>query len=84
MLSGTQNYNDGGIRSTVSQNFTHPAWNTREIKNDIGLFLLTTPLSLTGTTNIINRNPAYIVGDVEVIAVGWGYTSVSNLTKPLI
>lgn len=77
VLSGTNRISDGGIKSRVSANWTHPLWDPNNIKNDVGIFKLATALVVNDLNKPIALNGASIGDKADLIAVGWGLTRVS-------
>lgn len=77
VLSGTNRLSEGGIRTQVSSNWTHPLWDPNTIKNDIGILKLATTLAIDNLNRPIALNGASIGDAQDLTAVGWGLTRVS-------
>ncbi|XP_077293324.1 chymotrypsin-1-like [Arctopsyche grandis] len=80
VLAGSNTLNGGGVKSSVSGNFTHPDWDTSEIKNDVGIFILTSSLVATDLIKPIALNAAIIGNNAPLTAVGWGLTRYPGIS----
>lgn len=84
VLAGSNTLNGEGVKSSVNGNFTHPDWDTNEIKNDVGIFRLTNSLMVTDLIKPIAINAAIIGNNAPLTAVGWGLTRVINIPVDFI
>jgi len=81
--SGT--YSAPTVKASVLRVTVHPNWNSATLANDIAVFTLTSPVTLSTYIQIVSLPAAsftYPAPIVSAWAAGWGYTSNNAATTP--
>lgn len=75
---GTTSRVDQGVVQLPLRIITHPDFQANILANDIAMIQTINQLTFTGLVNVISPNINTIPGGINVIALGWGQTSVSD------
>lgn len=73
-MAGATKLSEGGDNYGVSKVIVHEEYDDFEIANDIALIETNSPISFSSKVSSIPLDDSYIGKDVNVTAIGWGFT----------
>ncbi|KAL4715753.1 hypothetical protein ACJJTC_006332 [Scirpophaga incertulas] len=83
-ISVGSNYWEQGVLYKVIGNATHAEYNSRSIKNDIGLLFTETAIRYSKLIQPIAISYKHIEGEINVMATGWGSRTVNGAIRMLL
>ncbi|CAD0197585.1 unnamed protein product [Chrysodeixis includens] len=79
VIVGTNNWNSGGTVAKVKDYVMHPKWDSKNIKNDIGVVILKRKLKLNDRVAVIPLDFGVVGGCNKAFVTGWGATGPTEV-----